>query len=78
MLLSSMLSTCHSNILQAEPTAESPKRPKSPGILAKLLAPFKHEKAKVEKKVKEKTAAKKTEKKEGEVSSIIICVVTRV
>ena len=55
-----MLTSC-----QAE-TAEAKKedRPKSPSLLAKLLAPFKGEKKeKAEKKPKEK-AAKKTEKKE--------------
>lgn len=51
--------------LQAE---EAPKkeektdRPKSPGFLAKILAPFKNGEKKTEKKVKEKT--KKSEKKE--------------
>ena len=55
-----MLTSC-----QAE-TAEAKKedRPKSPSLLAKLLAPFKGEKKeKDEKKPKEK-AEKKTEKKE--------------
>ena len=52
--------------MQAEPAAEAKKeeRPKSPSLLAKLLAPFKGEKKeKAEKKPKEK-ASKKTEKKE--------------
>ena len=51
---------------QAEPVVEAKKeeRPKSPSILAKLLAPFKGDKKeKAEKKPKEK-AHKKTEKKE--------------
>ena len=52
--------------LKAEAATDAKKedRPKSPGLLAKLLAPFKGEKKeKAEKKPKEK-AAKKTEKKE--------------
>ena len=56
---------------QAE-TAEAKKedRPKSPSLLAKLLAPFKGEKKeKAEKKPKEK-AAKKTEKKEEVCSTL--------
>ena len=57
-----MLLTC----VQAEATTEAKKeeRPKSPSLLAKLLAPFKGDKKeKAEKKPKEK-AHKKTEKKE--------------
>lgn len=47
--------------VQAEAEAETKKeeRPKSPGLLAKLLAPFKNEKAKVEKKVKAPKSPKK-------------------
>lgn len=48
--------------MQAEPEAKKEERPKSPSLLSKLLAPFKHEKTKTEKKVKEKSPKK--EKKE--------------
>ena len=57
-----MLSRCSSTTQAEAPAPESPK-PKSPSLLAKLLAPFKSEKPKTEKKVKEKPA-KKVEKKE--------------
>jgi hypothetical protein len=60
--------------LQAAEAEASPKkedRPKSPGLLAKLLAPFKGDKAKVEKKVKAPKSPKKEKKKEeAEVRSI--------
>ena len=48
---------------EAPKKEEKPERPKSPGFLAKILAPFKGDK-KTEKKVKEKTEKKKVEKKE--------------
>lgn len=54
--------------MQAEGEAakkeEKSDRPKSPGFLAKILAPFKNGEKKTEKKVKEKTEKKKVEKKE--------------
>ena len=59
---------------QAEPVVEAKKeeRPKSPSILAKLLAPFKGDKKeKAEKKPKEK--AKKTEKKEEVCATVALC-----
>ncbi len=65
-----------SSSVQAEADAEAKKedRPKSPGLLAKLLAPFKNEKAKVEKKVKAPKSPKKEKKKEGsEVRSCLLC-----
>lgn len=56
------------SFLQAEEAPkkeEKPERPKSPGFLAKILAPFKNGEKKTEKKVKEKTEkSKKSEKKE--------------
>lgn len=55
--------------MQAEETPKKEERPKSPGLLAKLLAPFKNGEKKAEKKPKEKT--KKVEKKE-EVSCILL------
>ena len=48
---------------EAPKKEEKPERPKSPGFLAKILAPFKNGEKKTEKKVKEKTH-KKSEKKE--------------
>lgn len=47
---------------EAPKKEEKTDRPKSPGFLAKILAPFKNGEKKTEKKVKEKT--KKSEKKE--------------
>jgi hypothetical protein len=50
-------------LLQVEPEAKKEERPKSPGLLAKLLAPFKDGK-KSEKKVKAPKSPKKEKKKE--------------
>ncbi len=59
--------------LQAEAEAKKEDRPKSPGILSKLLAPFKDGKAKAEKKVKAPKSPKKEKKKElAEVSFIVV------
>lgn len=49
---------------EAEAAPKKEERPKSPGLLAKLLAPFKNDKAKVEKKVKAPKSPKKEKKKE--------------
>ena len=62
-------SSCAIFTLQTEETKKE-ERPKSPSLLAKLLAPFKNGEKKAEKKVKEKTHHKKTEKKE-EVSHLL-------
>lgn len=51
-------------LCQAEGEAKKEDRPKSPSLLAKLLAPFKNEKAKGEKKVKAPKSPKKEKKKE--------------
>jgi len=48
---------------QAE-EAKKEERPKSPGLLAKLLAPFKDGKSKAEKKAKAPKSPKKDKKKE--------------
>jgi hypothetical protein len=56
--------------LQTEEAPKKEERPKSPGFLAKILAPFKNGEKKAEKKVKEKS--KKTEKKE-EVCVAVCC-----
>lgn len=61
----------YSSNLKAEPaTTEAKKedRPKSPGLLAKLLAPFKHSEKPKEKKVKEKSPKDKKAEKKEEVS----------
>jgi hypothetical protein len=44
---------CRSFPFQAETSAKKEDRPKSPSLLARLLGPFKNEKSKAEKKVKE-------------------------
>jgi hypothetical protein len=49
---------------QAEAEAKKEERPKSPGLLSKLLATFKDGKAKGEKKVKAPKSPKKEKKKE--------------
>lgn len=46
------------------PAETKEEKPKSPSLLAKLLAPFKNEKAKVDKKVKAPKSPKKEKKKE--------------
>lgn len=62
------MSNCtHSAFLKAEEVKKDEKkedRPKSPSILAKLLAPFKGDKAEKVKKVKTPKSPKKDKKKE--------------
>ena len=60
---------------EAPKKEEKPDRPKSPGFLAKILAPFKNGEKKTEKKVKAEKA-KKSDKKE-EVCCIYLSIFPR-